>query len=78
MTEREQHVAEMIRERIEQGEWQPRRRIPSQSELAEQFNVSLHVIARATADFRERGYLWTLPHKGSYARPPEDWRKVPE
>jgi len=71
-------VVEIIRERIERGEWKPRRRIPSQNELAVELNVSRQVIARATADLRQRGYLWTLPHKGSYARPPEDWRRTSE
>jgi hypothetical protein len=30
-------------------------------------------IAVAIAELRGRGYLWTLPHKGSYTRPPEHW-----
>jgi DNA-binding GntR family transcriptional regulator len=68
-------VAEAIRERITSGKLKPRRRIPSQSELATEFEVSARTIALAIASLRDRNYLWTLPHKGSYARPPEDWRK---
>jgi DNA-binding GntR family transcriptional regulator len=78
MTTKAYQVAQIMRERIEKGEWKPRRRIPSQGELATEFRVSAHVVARAAAFLRSRGYLWTLPHKGSYARPSEDWRGLPE
>jgi DNA-binding GntR family transcriptional regulator len=70
---RHEQIAEIIRERITSGELPPRRRIPSQSEMADEFDVSARTIAHAIASLRERNYLWTLPHKGSYARPPEDW-----
>lgn len=74
VTKREQ-VAQFMRERIECGEWRPRCRIPSQSELADTLNVSIYVVARATADLRERGYVATRRRRGSYARPSEDWRR---
>jgi GntR family transcriptional regulator len=77
MTTKAYQVAQIMRERIEKGEWKPRRRIPSQGELATELSVSAHVVARAAAFLRSRGYLGTLLNKGSYVRPPEDWRKVP-
>jgi DNA-binding GntR family transcriptional regulator len=77
MTERAQQVANFMRERIESGAWRPHRRVPSQSELANQLKVSARAVAHATADLRRRGYLWTLPHKGNYTRPPEDWQQGP-
>jgi DNA-binding GntR family transcriptional regulator len=75
---RHDQVTEVIRERIRRGVWKPRRRIPSQADLAEEFEMSGHTISRAIASLREAGYLWTLRHKGSYARPPEDWRQLAE
>ncbi|GAA4606958.1 hypothetical protein GCM10023195_25850 [Actinoallomurus liliacearum] len=66
-------VAETIRARIVLGEYEARRRLPSQAELAAEFHTSGRTIAKAVADLRERRYVWTLPHKGSYARPPEHW-----
>jgi GntR family transcriptional regulator len=69
-----ERVIEIVRDRITRGEFRPRRRIPSQSEMAEEFGVSGHAVWRAIAHLRERGYVWTLPNKGTYARPPEDWK----
>jgi DNA-binding GntR family transcriptional regulator len=70
-----ERVAEIVRDRITHGELKPRRRIPSQSEMAEEFGVSVHAVWRVIAYLRERGYVWTLPNKGTYARPSEDWRE---
>jgi hypothetical protein len=37
--------------------------------MCEEFKVSGRTIAKIIADLRDNGYLWTFPHKGSYARP---------
>jgi DNA-binding GntR family transcriptional regulator len=55
------------------GEYQPGRRIPSQSEMADELGVPSRVVGLAIADLRESGYLSTLPHKGSYTLPAECW-----
>lgn len=68
-------VAQFMRERIECGDWKPRQRIPSQNELADTLCVSPRVVALAVADLRERGYVWTVRHRGSYACPAEYWRQ---
>ncbi|MEV5706021.1 winged helix-turn-helix domain-containing protein [Actinoallomurus sp. NPDC052274] len=78
MTRREEAIARLLQERIESGEWKPRRQIPSQRRLAVELNASPGTVHRAVANLRERGYLWTLPHKGSYTRPPEHWGKAAE
>jgi DNA-binding GntR family transcriptional regulator len=69
-----QEITETIRGRITSGEYTPGRRIPSQSEMADEFGVSERTVAFAIAALRENGYVWTLPHKGSYARPRDHWR----
>ena len=74
MSEKIENITTIVRERIRDGEYQPNRRVPSQAELAEEFHVSGRIIARAVADLRDRGYLWTLPHKGSYAGAHEHWQ----
>ncbi|WP_433177239.1 winged helix-turn-helix domain-containing protein [Actinoallomurus sp. CA-150999] len=74
---RYQEVADVIRDRIARGEWQPRSQIPSQVEMAKEFGVSGSTVSDAIAHLRERRYVWTLPHKGSYARPAEHWREEP-
>lgn len=70
----QEKVTELLRERFECGDFAPRRRIPSQAEMAEEFGVSGRTISLVIACLRDQGYLWTLPHKGSYARPRKDWR----
>lgn len=78
MLKREDVIGKLLQERIESGEWKPRQQIPSQRRLAEELNASPGTIRRAVVKLRDRGYLWTLPHKGSYARPPEHWGNVAE
>ena len=68
------NVIDIVRSRIRDGEYRAGTSIPSQAEMAEEFGVSGRTIARVISDLRDRGYLWTLPHKGSYARPRDHWR----
>lgn len=72
-----QQITETIRDRITRGEYPPDRRIPSQSEMADEFGVSGRTISLAIAELRRHGYVWTLPHKGSYTRPPRHWHSSP-
>jgi DNA-binding GntR family transcriptional regulator len=72
---RTEEILETVRARIRNGEYRASARIPSQAEMAEEFGVSGRTVARAIAELREHGYLWTLPHKGSYIRPREHWRE---
>jgi DNA-binding GntR family transcriptional regulator len=74
MTMASAEIEKTIRERIASGVYRPRRRIPSQAELADEFQVSGRTIAKIIARLRDDGMLWTLPHKGSYSRPKEHWR----
>jgi transposase len=66
-------VAEIMRERIVAGDWRPGRKILAQQELAEIFDVRHQTIREAVAHLRQRGYLLTVPNKGTYVRPPRDW-----
>ncbi|MDN3355845.1 GntR family transcriptional regulator [Actinomadura sp. DC4] len=76
--ERTQLVTQFLREHIESGKWRPYNRIPSQDELANKLRVPTRVVAHATAALQQQGYLWSLPHKGSYARPAKDWQRETE
>lgn len=73
MTTETRRVTATVRDRIRGGVYHPRGRIPSQAEMAEEFGVSGRTVALAIATLRSRGYLWTLPHKGSFVRPSDDW-----
>ncbi len=62
-------VVATLRDRIRNGEYRAGARIPSQAEMAEEFGVSGRTIALVISELRDHGYLWTLPHKGSYGAP---------
>lgn len=74
MSSRIDEVTQTLRDRIRRGEYRPRTRIPSQAEMCEEFGVSGRTIAAVIAGLRDDGYVWTLPHKGSYTRPSVDWQ----
>jgi Bacterial regulatory proteins, gntR family len=66
-------IAEIMREHIISGNWPARRKILPQQDLAEIFDVRLQTVREAIAHLRQRGYLSTVPNKGTYVRPPHDW-----
>jgi DNA-binding GntR family transcriptional regulator len=67
-------IAEVMRDRIVAGDWRPNRKILSQQDLAKIFDVRQQTIREAIAYLRHRGYLTTLPSKGTYVRPPQHWQ----
>lgn len=58
-------IVEVIRERIASGEYDGK--IPSQSELLEQFDASHMTVRRALAVLISEGHLYSLPGKGIYS-----------
>jgi len=52
--------------RIDEGELPPGSQIPSTSELADHYNLSLSTIHRAVATLRKRGILIGRPGRGVF------------
>jgi Bacterial regulatory proteins, gntR family len=71
-------VAGIMRDRIVGGDWRPGRKILAQQDLAKIFDVRHQTIREAVTYLRERGYLRTVPNKGTYVRPPEEWERAPQ
>jgi GntR family transcriptional regulator len=67
-----QQIAHIIHRRILAGELPPRRRIPSETEMVQEFGVARTTARRAVAWMREQGWVYTVPHRGSYVTPPGD------
>jgi Bacterial regulatory proteins, gntR family len=67
-------VAKIMRDRIATEDWPVGRKILPQEDLAKIFDVRLQTIREAIAHLRQRGYLRTVPNKGTYVRPPQDWK----
>ena len=65
-------LADLIRSRIDSGEYPPGRPIPSKKTLQQRHGVSQVTVDAALAILREDGLLETHPGKGLYVRPRED------
>jgi len=61
-------IAEIIRSRIESGEYRKGARIPTESEIVEMWEVARSTARRAIALLREQGLIETVPQRGSYVR----------
>jgi DNA-binding GntR family transcriptional regulator len=59
-------IAAIIRRRIDSGRYRPDTRIPTESELVEEFEVARTTTRRAVAVLREEGLIYTVPNRGSY------------
>jgi GntR family transcriptional regulator len=59
-------IAEILRRRIASGGYQADSRIPTESELVEEFEVARTTARRAVAVLREDGLIYTVPNRGSY------------
>jgi DNA-binding GntR family transcriptional regulator len=62
-------LAEVVAARIEDGTYQPRRAIPSEKQLGQEFGVSRVTVRSAVAWLRDQGLVYTVPHRGTYVSP---------
>lgn len=66
-------IADWVAARIERGDLQSRRPIPSETQLMQEFEgVARTTVRRAIANLRDRGLVYTIPQRGTYVAPPED------
>ncbi len=61
-------IAEILRSRIESGEYPKGTRIPTESEIVDTWEVARTTARRAIALLREQGLIETIPQRGSYVR----------
>ena len=59
-------IADILRRRIASGKYQPDTRIPTESELVDEFEVARTTARRAVGVLREEGLIYTVPNRGSY------------
>jgi GntR family transcriptional regulator len=62
-------IRESLQGRIARGGWQPGSRLPSEPELAEQFNVSRMTVRQAVDKLVERGLLYRRRGVGTFVAP---------
>lgn len=70
-------VADRLRMPIESGEWPPGHKLPSESELMEQFGVSRVTVRLAVGALRAEGLIVTRQGRGSFVRDREANRRIP-
>jgi GntR family transcriptional regulator len=62
-------VAAFIRARIESGELQPDRPVPSESTIEQEYGVARGTARKAIAVLRDEGLVITVKGRGSYVTP---------
>ena len=66
---RYRQIAGIIRERIESGQIEPRRPVPSEVQIENEFGVARATARRAVALLREWDLVVTVPGLGTYVKP---------
>ena len=64
-----QQLAGIITARIERGDWEPNRAIPSEQRLADEYGVSRGTVRRAIALLLGQEILFVVPQRGTYVSP---------
>lgn len=68
-----EQIAAHIRQRIEAGEWAPRRRLPSVTHLEQQYGVARNTILEALGLLRDLGLIYTVKNRGSFVKAGADF-----
>jgi DNA-binding GntR family transcriptional regulator len=66
-------IAQEIAERIQRRELKPNRPIPSEKSLMQQYGVAKMTVRQAVGLLRDQGYVFTVPHRGTYVTAPDTW-----
>ncbi|GAA5038504.1 GntR family transcriptional regulator [Actinopolymorpha pittospori] len=59
-------LAEILRARVQRGDWLPNKPLPSELQLAGTYDVARGTVRRAIGLLIEDGILFTVPHRGTY------------
>ena len=66
---RYRQIAAILRERIERGEIEPQRPVPSEVQIEQEFGVARSTARKAIAVLRDAGLVVTVPGLGTFVRP---------
>ena len=70
-------LADIFRGKIDSGEWPPDRRIPTEAQLAAQYDVNRETVRNAIRVLSEDGWLEAVQGKGTFVIP-EAERRPPQ
>ncbi|NRQ33586.1 winged helix-turn-helix transcriptional regulator [Nonomuraea sp. NN258] len=71
------YVADEIRRQIISGQLPPEHPVPGEVTLKRRYGVARETIRRGMAYLREEGWVYTIPHRGSYVSPRDQWPAEP-
>ncbi|MEU5429005.1 winged helix-turn-helix domain-containing protein [Streptomyces olivoreticuli] len=63
-----EQLAGILRARIARGDWKPRRPIPAESRLGEEYELSRPTVRRAIAALVADDVLFVVPQRGTYVQ----------
>lgn len=62
-------LAGILAARLERGDWAPRRPIPSETQLVQEYGLARETVRRAIALLVERGLVRVVPQRGTFVKP---------
>lgn len=63
-------LVEILRARIQRGDWKPGRAIASETQLVQQYGLARTTVRRAIAVLVDEGAVFTVPQRGTYVALP--------
>ncbi|MEV0166451.1 GntR family transcriptional regulator [Nonomuraea fuscirosea] len=67
------YIADELRKRIRSGDLVPSKPLPSEVDLVREFRAARETVRRALTLLREEGWVYRIPHRGSFVAPVEQW-----
>lgn len=61
-------LAGIIAARIDRGDWEPNRAIPSEVRLVQEYGLARSTVRRAIKVLVEEGRVFVVPQRGTYVR----------
>ncbi|WP_327402704.1 winged helix-turn-helix domain-containing protein [Streptomyces sp. NBC_01288] len=62
-----EQLTEILRARLERGDWRINRAISSENKLADEYGLSRPTVRRALAVLAVEGFVYTVPGRGTFA-----------
>lgn len=66
-------VMEILRERILNGVYEPRGKIPSFKQITQEFGVGMNTARHAVDDLEAQGFVRAVQPLGTFVTPTEEW-----
>lgn len=70
-----QQLANILRERIKAGDFEPGQTLPSESQLQQEHGVARGTVRTAMKALGEEGWTVTIQGRGTFVREQADWPK---